>query len=133
MKLQFPKAILFSTLLFACPSLMLAQEPPNSEPKLTQGEAESLLKELASQEEALEQSCHRSALIYREMAVSSESDSASTRQLKHQYEQLAENQERAASAAKRIASYHARLAVLIRQSSDSAKTRNILGDSAYRR
>jgi methyl-accepting chemotaxis protein len=133
MKLQFHRAILLSALLFACPTLMVPQQPSNSEPMLTQSEAESLIKDLALQEEALEQSCRRIVAIYREMAVPSESDSASVRELKRQYEHLAENEEKAALAAKKMATHYARLAVLMQHSPDLAKTRSLLGDSAYRR
>jgi len=133
MKLQFYRAILFSALLFTCPRLMVSQQPSSSEPMLTQSEAESLVKDLALQEEALEQSCRRIVAIYREMAVPSESDSASVRELKRMYEHLAENEEKAALAAKRMATHYARLAVLIQHSPDATKTRNLLGDSAYRR
>jgi methyl-accepting chemotaxis protein len=133
MKLQIHRAILFSALLFACPTLMVPQELPASEPKLTQSEAESLLKDLALQEEALEQSCRRIVAIYREMAAPSESDSASVRELKSKYERLAENEEMAALAAQRMATHYSRLAVLIEHSPDATKTRSLLGDSAYRR
>jgi len=133
MKLQFHRAILFSTLLFACPTLTLSQQPSSSEPMLTQSEAASLVKDLALQEEALEQSCRRIVAIYREMAAASESDSASVRELKRQYEHLAENEEKAALAAKKMATHYARLAILIEHSPDFTKTRSLLGDSAYRR
>jgi methyl-accepting chemotaxis protein len=133
MKLQFHRAILFSTLLFACPWLALSQQPSSSEPMLTQSEAASLVKGLALQEEDLEQSCHRIVAIYREMAVTAESDSASVRQLKRQYEHLAENEEKAALAAKKMATHYARLASLIEHSPDYTKTRSLLGDQAYRR
>jgi hypothetical protein len=131
--LQFHRALFLSALLVACPGLMVAQDPLASEPKLTQSEAEFLVMDLASQEEALEQSCHRIAAIYREMAVPAESDSSSLRQLKHQYEHLAENEDRAASAAKRMATHYGRLAALIHNSPDATKSRSLLGDSAYRR
>jgi hypothetical protein len=68
-KLQFHKTILFSACLLACPSLMISQERPGSQPKPAQSEAESLNKVLTSQEEDLEQAHHRIAAIYREMAV----------------------------------------------------------------
>jgi hypothetical protein len=133
MKLQFHRAILFSTLLLACPTLTLSQQPSSSEPMLTQSEAASLVKDLALQEEALEQSCRRIVAIYREMAAASESDSASVRELKRQYEHLAENEEKAALVAKKMATHYARLAMLIEHSPDFTKTRSLLGDSAYRR
>ena len=133
MKLHFPKTILLAALLFACPMLMVSEEPFTSEPKLSQSEAESLVKNLAAQEEELEQSCRRIAATYREMAAPSPSDTASMRELKRHYERLADNEERAAAAAKRMATYHVRLAVLISHSSDVTKTRNLLGDAAYRR
>lgn len=147
MKPRVYRAILVSAFLVACPRLMVPQERPAREPKLTQSEAEPLtktlakpatdwvatFKALASEEEALEQSSRRMAAIYREMAVPSKSDSASARELKHQYERLAENEESSASSAKRMAKYHAHLAVLIEHSPDVEKTRSLLGDSAYRR
>ena len=133
MKLQFHRAILFSTLLLACPTLTLSQQPSSSEPMLTQSEAASLVKDLALQVEALEQSCRRIVAIYREMAAASESDSASVRELKRQYEHLAENEEKAALAAKKMAAHYTKLANLIEFSPDSTKTRSLFGDSAYRR
>jgi hypothetical protein len=81
----------------------------------------------------LEQSCRRIVAIYREMAAPSESDSASVRELKSKYERLADNEEKAALAAQRMATHYSRLAVLIQQSPDATKTRSLLGDSAYRR
>jgi translation elongation factor EF-Ts len=131
--MQFQRTILLSALLIACPGLMVAQEPSAGEPKLTQSEAESLVRDLASQEEALEQSCLHIAAIYHEMAVSAESDSPSVRELKRHYERLAENEERSASAAKKMAIHYGRLASLIHNSPDATKTRNLLSDSAYRR
>jgi methyl-accepting chemotaxis protein len=133
MKLQFHRAILLSALLFACPSLTLSQQSSSSEPVLTQSEAASLVKDLALQEETLEQSCRSIVAIYREMAATSESDSASVRELKRQYEHLAQNEEKAASAAKKMATHYTKLASLIEQSPDSTKTRSLLGDAAYRR
>lgn len=53
MKLQLHRAILFSVFLFVCPRLTVSQQPSISEPKLTHSEAETLVKDLASQEEAL--------------------------------------------------------------------------------
>jgi hypothetical protein len=88
---------------------------------------------LALQEEALEQSCRRIVAIYREMAATSESDSASVRELKRQYAHLAENEEKAALAAKKMAAHYTKLANLIELSPDFTKTRSLLGDSAYRR
>jgi methyl-accepting chemotaxis protein len=133
MKLQLHRAILFSTLLFACPMLTLSQQSSSNDSMLTQSEAVSLVKDLALQEEALEQSCRHIVAIYREMAATSESDSASVRELKRQYEHLADNEEKAASAAKKMATHYARLANLMEHSPDVAKTRSLLGDQAYRR
>ena len=133
MKLQFHRAILFSALLLACPCLALSQQSSSSEPALTQSEAASLVKDLALQEEALEQSCRRIVAIYREMAATSESDSASVRELKRQYEHLAENEEKAALAAKKMAAHYTKLASLMVLSPDFTKTRSLLGDSGYRR
>ena len=133
MKLQFHRAILLSALLLACPSLTLSQQSSSSEPVLTQSEAASLVKDLALQEEALEQSCRSIVAIYREMAATSESDSASVRELKRQYAHLAENEEKAALAAKKMAAHYTKLANLIELSPDFTKTRSLLGDSGYRR
>jgi prephenate dehydratase len=102
---------------------------------LTQSEAESPLKDLASHEEAWEQSCRHIAAIYREMAVISEADSTVVRELKRQYERLAEHEEKAAAAAaERIATYRARLTVLMHDSQDVAKPHHyVSGDAAYRK
>jgi hypothetical protein len=133
MTLQFHGTILLSTILLSCPRLMVSQTLPTNLPTLTQSEAVSLIKDLASHEEAWEQSCRRIAAIYREMAVPVEADSAALRELKHHYERLAEDEERAAAtAAERMAAYHAKLTALIRRSPDPPKHAN-LGDSAYRR
>jgi prephenate dehydratase len=126
---------------------MVSQEPSSSQTELTQIEAETLIKisakpdanlvatfkALASEEEALEQSSHRIAVIYREMAVPSESDLASARELKSHYQRLAEEEERAASVAKRMAAYHARLAALVQSPQDATKTKSLLADQGYRR
>jgi septal ring factor EnvC (AmiA/AmiB activator) len=139
MKLQFHKTLLLSAFLFACPRLILSRDQPISEPKPAQSEAESLVKELASHEQAVQQSCRRIAAIYREMAVPSESDSAAVRKLKRQYERFAENEEKAAATAQRMAAYHARLAALMHRSPDVTKNSSLLLDSddccrgAYRR
>jgi DNA-binding transcriptional regulator YbjK len=124
---------------------MVSQALP-SEPKLNPSEAEtlvknlaspsgaeSLIKDLASQFQAWEQSHRSNAAIYREMAVSAESDSDSTRELKRQYARLAENEETAALAVEKLAANHAKLAALIHQSSDLTKQKNVFGDSAYRK
>jgi hypothetical protein len=66
------------------------------------------------------------------MAVVLESDPAPVRELKHQYERLAEQQEKAAQAAKTMASSHAQLAAWIYQSAELTKHANY-GDSAYRK
>ena len=102
---------------------------------LTQGEAESLLKDLASHEEAWEESCRHIAAIYREMAVISEADSTVVRELKRQYERLAEHEEKAAAmAVEKIATYRARLTVLMHYSRDVAKPhRYVSGDAAHRK
>ena len=133
MKVVFPRAILLSALLIVSPGFLVAQEQLNSEPKLSPSEAKALVKELASQEQELEQSCRHIASIYREMAAPSPSDSPSTRELKRQYERLAENEDRAAAAAKKLAAYYAGLAALLRDSPEVTKTRYLYGDSAYRR
>jgi len=135
MKLQFHGTILCSAFLFACPRLVLAQERPMNVSTLTQSEAESPLKDLASHEEAWEQSCRHIAAIYREMAVISEADSTAVRKLKRQYERLAEHEEKAAAAAaERIATYRARLTVLMHDSQDVAKPHHyVSGDAAYRK
>jgi len=134
MKLQLHRTILFSAFLFACPRLMVSQQAPASEPKVAPSEAESLVNDLASQVQALEQSCRQIAAVFREMSVPSESDSAATRESKLHYQRLAENEERAAAAASRLlATYHSRLAALTRNSSDTSKPRNVLADSAFRR
>ena len=133
MRLQFHRTILLSTLLFSCPRLMVSQEAPINVSTLTQSEAVSLIKDLASHEEAWEQSCRRLAVIYREMAITLDSDSAALRELKRHYERLAEHEEKAAAtAAERMGTYKARLTALTRHSPDTAKHVN-LGDSAYRR
>ena len=53
--------------------------------------------------------------------------------LKRMYEHLAENEEKAASAANKMATHYTKLASLIEHSPDFTKTRSLLGDSAYRR
>lgn len=132
MKLQFHKTILFSACLLACPSLMISQERPGSQPKPAQSEAESLNKVLTSQEEDLEQAHHRIAAIYREMAVISESDSASLRELKLQYARLAKEEESAALAAKTMAAYHTQLAAFLSRSAELTKHERY-DDAAFRR
>jgi len=133
MRLQFHRTILLSTLLFSCPGLAVSQELPINASTLTQSEAVSLIKDLASHEEAWEQSCRRIAAIYREMAIPLDSDSAALSELKRHYERLAEHEEEAAAtAAERMATYRAKLNALIRHSPDTTKHVN-LGDSAYRR
>jgi prephenate dehydratase len=133
MKLQFQRTMLLSTLLFAAPRLVLSQERPISVSTLTQSEAESLIKDLASHEEAWEQTCRNLAAIYREMAALSESDSAAVRELKRQYERLAESEERAAAtAAERMAMYRERLAALTHPSPDVPKHEKY-GDPGFRR
>jgi prephenate dehydratase len=132
MKLKFHKTMLFAAFLFATPRLMVAQAPPTVS-TLTQSEAESLIKDLASHEEAWEQSCRRIAAIYREMAALSESDSAAVRELKRQYQRLAESEEQAAAAAaERMGMYRARLAALTQHSPDVLKHERY-GDPAFRR
>ena len=133
MKMPLPRVVLFSVLLMALPGFLVAQEQLTSEPKLSPREAASLVKELASQELELEQSCRRIASIYREMAAPLASDSATVRELKHQYERLAENEDRAAAAAKKLAEHYARLTALLHDSSEVTKTRYLHGDAAYRR
>jgi len=132
--MQFHRILLLSTLLLVTPGIMRSQERPISMQSLTRGEAESLLKDLASHEEAWEQSCRRVAAIYREISALSESDSTAVRELKRQYERLADNEERsAATAAERIAMYRARLAALLHTSADAPKRHYVFGDSAYRK
>jgi methyl-accepting chemotaxis protein len=133
MRLQFPRAILLSALLLASAGLLVAQEPLDIQPKLSQSEAQSLIKDLAAQELEIEQSHHRVAAIYREMAAPAESDSASTRETKRQYERLAENEEKAAATAKKLAARYARLAAVMHDAPDATKSRSLWSDSAYRR
>jgi prephenate dehydratase len=134
MTMQFHRIVLFSTLLLATPGIMRSQDRPISVPTLTQSEAESLLKDLASHEEAWEQSCRHIAAIYREMAVISEADSTAVRELKRQYERLAEHEEKAAAmAVEKIATYRARLSVPMHYSQDVAKPHYVSGDAAYRK
>ena len=133
MKLQFPRSVLLSVLLLAFPGLTAAQEPLSIQPKLSQSGAESLIKDLAVQELELEQSFHRVAAIYREMAAPAESDSASTRETKRQYERLAENEEKAAATAKKLAARYTSLAAVIHAAPDATRTRSMWSDSAYRR
>src|SRR5580700_4755598 len=114
MTLQFHRTILLSTILLSCSRLLVSQALPTNLSTLTQSEAVSLIKDLASHEEAWEQSCRRIAAIYREMAVATEADAA------------------AATAAERMATYRAKLTALMRHSPDTTKHVN-LGDSAYRR
>lgn len=132
MKLKFHKMMLSPAFVVAGPRLLLSQEPPVSQPKPAQTQAQSATKGLSSPEEALEQLSRRIAAIYREMAVISESDPVPVRELKRQYGRLAEHEESAALAAKMMATYHAQLVALIRQSADVTK-RVKFGDPAYRK
>jgi hypothetical protein len=133
MKLQLHRTIVLSACLIACPMLMISQEPSAGAPKAAPTAAESLVKDLASQARAWEQSCRQLAAIYREMAVPSESDSPSARELKLQYQRLAENQDRAAAAAGKMASYHTQLAGLTERPPVAPSPRNVYADSAFKR
>jgi hypothetical protein len=73
------------------------------------------------------------ATIHRAMAAPSESDSASARETKRQYARLAENEEKAAAAAEKLAAYHLRLAATIHNSSEAPEHRSVSGDAAYRK
>ena len=78
-------------LFFVFSAFMLPQKSPAGRTEPVQTEAALRNRDLTSQEEVLQQSHHTMAVIYREMAVATESDSASVRDLKHHYERLAEN------------------------------------------
>jgi hypothetical protein len=131
MKSEISRAIIFTPVLFfVFSAFMLSQKPPVSQPDTT---PERVNRDLISEEQALEQSRRSIAAIYREMAVPRESDSAQVREQKHQYERLAENEEKAALAAKKLVAYHARLAALLSQAAPAAQHRNVTEDSAYRK
>jgi hypothetical protein len=121
-KSKFGPVVIFAPVLFfVFSAFMLPQNSPASKAKPVQTE----------QEEALEQSHHTMAAIYREMAAIAESDSASMRELKRgdlkrQYERLAENEEKAAAA-------HAQLATFMSQAAPATQQRNVIQDSAYRK
>jgi hypothetical protein len=134
MKLSLERTILLSVIAFAFPSLMVSETPSFAQPKVAQSAQESLYSALASQEQALEQSCRRIAAVYREMAVASDSDSPSVRELKSQYASLAEGEEQAAVSAGKMAAYHTQLATLLHQSAVAPKTSRVeFTSSAYRR
>jgi len=117
MKSKFGRIVIFtSVLFFVMSAFMLSQNSPVNIAKSVQSE----------QEETLEQSHHTMAVIYREMAVANESDSASVRDLKRHYERLAENEEKAAAA-------HAQLATFISQAALATQRRSVIQDSAYRK
>jgi hypothetical protein len=127
MKSKFGGLVIFTPVLFfVFTAFMLSQKSPASKAKPVQTEAVSLNQDLTSQEAALQQSHHTMAVIYREMAVANESDSASVRDLKRHYERLAENEEKAAAA-------HARLATFISQAAPATQRRSVIQDSAYRK
>lgn len=134
MKRSLVRTILLSVTAFAFPCLMVSKTPTADQPKVTQSEQESLYSGMASQEQALQQSCLRIAGVYREMAVPSSSDSASVREQKLQYASLAEGEEQAAEAAAKLAAYHAQLAALLHQSTVAPSTSRVeFTSSAYRR
>ena len=117
MKSKFGLIAIFTPVLFfVFSAFMLPQNSPA-------GKAEPVQSE---QEEALHQSHHTMALIYRQMAVANESDSASMRDLKRQYERLAESEEKAAAA-------HERLATFTSKTAPAPQRRNVIQDSAYRK
>jgi len=118
--------IVAPVLFFVFSAFMLPQKSPAGRTEPVQTEAALRNRDLTSQEEVLQQSHHTMAVIYREMAVANESDSASVRDLKHHYERLAENEENAAAA-------HAQLATFISQAATSTQRRTVLQDSAYRK
>jgi hypothetical protein len=74
-----------------------------------QTQTQSMIQSLTAQEYAWADSCRRIAPISRQMAARSDSDSASVRELKRQYGLLADNEEKAADAAEKMADEHARL------------------------
>lgn len=125
--MRFHKTIAFLALLLTTSAVVLAQQPTPVQTTPVPGSA--------SPEEALEQVLHRIAAVYREMAAVSPSDPPAMRDLKNQLARLAEEQEKAASAANAMAAYHAQLVALIRQSvtiSKAPKHPNY-GDAAFRR
>lgn len=127
MKTQLHRAILVSACLLACPGLMISQEPPAGAPNAKQSDAESLVKELVSQEQALVQARRELAVTYREMAKPSESDSEAAHEMKSRYQRLAECEEKAAAATEKMATYHAQLALLLPSSQNAAPHRSVLG------
>lgn len=133
MKSKFGRIVIFTPILFfVFSAFMLSQNPPVNQPKPVQTGAESLNKELIAQEEALAQSHRGMAAIYREMAVPAESDAAPIRDLKRQYARLAENEEKAALAAQKLATRHVQLAALIERSPEVPAHVNY-ADPAFRR
>lgn len=124
------KWIFLSAFLLTSSGLVLAQPPSTPTRSQTEPAAKS-----PSPEEILEQTLHRIAAAYREMAVISPSDSPAVRDLRNQLARLAEEQDKAASAAKAMAAYHAELLALIRQSVTVSKTptRANYGDSGFRK
>jgi len=125
MRFHFHQTMLFLAFLLTGAGLMLAQEQPGIPGQPIHGEAEPAVKAPGSPQQELEQLYHRIAAIYREMAVISQSDPGPIRDLKRQYAQLAEAEDRAAS-------YHAQLDALVRQAAAKPKQVNY-GDSAFRR
>jgi len=122
MKSNLGRIVIFAPVLFfVFSAFMLPQKSPAG-----RTEPMALNRYLTSQEEVLQQSHHTMAVIYREMAVANESDSASVRDLKRHYERLAENEEKASAA-------HAQLATSISQAAPTTQRRTVLQDSAYRK
>jgi hypothetical protein len=127
MKSNLGRIVIFAPVLFfVFSAFMLPQKSPAGRTEPVRAEPMALNRYLTSQEEVLQQSHHTMAVIFREMAVANESDSASVRDLKRHYERLAENEEKASAA-------HAQLATSISQAAPTTQRRTVLQDSAYRK
>lgn len=132
MRPRFQKTMIFSALLLAVPCFMRAQEPAANQPKAVPKEFSSTSSDLDSPEAMLEQLYHRIAAIHRDMAVTSDADPASLREMKLNYARLAQEEESAAVAARSMAAYHAQLVALMRRSVEVPKHERY-GDAAFRR